>query len=138
MKFVLRQPSAQERRRAALERRLGRLLRQHPPRSLVSVETLKRELSIERVISVSLGEDPEVIRGEPRWHCCFHPYRLRRHDGNPSLWARDDHHGSGIGRFGCNPCGISGDLLDFVMWYRELPWAVAVKYVTRHREEFRR
>jgi hypothetical protein len=138
MKFVLRKASAHERRRAALERRLDRLLRQHPLRSLVSDETLKRELSIERVISASLGEEPEVIRGEQRWHCCFHRYRLRRGDSNPSLWARDDYRGTGFGRFGCNPCGLSGDVIDFVKWYRELPWSVAVNYLTRHREEFRR
>ena len=78
------------------------------PQGFANPEALKRQISLGAIISFHLDSEPDTGRGEPRWHCPFH------HDTNPSLWAHDDHRGTGIGRWGCNPCGISGDVFDFL------------------------
>jgi hypothetical protein len=84
---------------------------------------LKRQVSIEAIISFHLDAEPDTIRGESRWCCPFH------HDTNPSLWARDDHKDSGIGRWGCNPCGISGDVFDFLERLHNYTKAEAIRCV---------
>ena len=85
-------------------------LRAAHPDGLPNMESLKRQVSLEAIISSAgnLDAEPETIRGESRWCCPFH------HDTNPSLWAHDDYKGTGVGRWGCNPCGISGDVYDFL------------------------
>lgn len=124
------------RKQSEFHRHLERVFRLHGHAlKLPSVGRLKAELSVERFIAWSLGSEPETIRGEPRWTCPFHP------DSNPSLWARDDHR-SGTPRWGCNPCGLSGDVVDWVMKYHRLSWSAAIALLQvrlKHRyEEFRR
>jgi DNA primase len=89
------------------------------------MEQLKAELSIERLIAHSLGREPEPVGNEPRWCCPFHA------DTHPSLWARDEKR-----RWGCNPCGISGDIFDWICRYHVLPLKNAVSFLRRHTEDF--
>ena len=114
------------RKQSAIDRRLDRILRKHRDvLKLPSMDRLKADLSIERIIAHSLGAEAEPVRGEPRWCCPFHD------DTHPSLWARDEKR-----RWGCNPCGISGDIFDWITKYHELPLKVAVGYLQRHYEDF--
>src|SRR5690349_4488521 len=83
-------------------------LRAAHPDGLPNIEALKRQVSLEAIISFNLDAEPDTIRNELRWCCPFH------NDTNPSLWARDNYRDSGVGRWGCNPCGISGDVYDFL------------------------
>jgi DNA primase len=127
-----RKRSTPHRQRAALDRRLARILRDYGHVfKQPSVDQLKAELNIERVIAHSLHADTEVIHGEPRWLCPFHD------DHDPSLWAHSNYHDTGVGRFGCNPCGFSGDVFDWVMKYHDLSWTDAEKYLRRRRAAFR-
>jgi DNA primase len=115
------------RKKSALDRRLDRVLRQHRGAlKLPSMDVLKAELSVERVIARCLGAEPETIHNEPRWCCPFHA------DTHPSLWARDEKR-----RWGCHPCGVSGDIFDFMCRYHEIPLRAAVGYLQRHYEDFR-
>jgi DNA primase len=113
--------------RSALDRRLDRVFRQYREAlKQSSMEQLKADLSVERLIAYSLSREPEPIRNEPRWCCPFHA------DTHPSLWARDEKR-----RWGCNPCGISGDVFDWVCRYHVLPLKGAVLYLRRHIEDFK-
>jgi DNA primase len=111
------------RRESDIDRRLRKL----PYAALrgPSYADLKRDLSIVAVITQALGE-PDAIRGEPRWCCFLHP------DRHPSLWARDEK-----ARWGCNPCGVSGDVFDFVSQYYHLPLKGAEIFLRGRYEEFR-
>src|SRR5581483_11116398 len=98
-------------------------LRAANPDGLPNMEGLKRQVSLEEIISLNLEQDAETIRGELRWRCPFHP------DTNPSLWAHDNYHDTGVGRWGCNPCGISGDVYDFLERLHNYTKAEAIRYV---------
>lgn len=86
---------------------------------------LKRHVSLEAIIAspANLDAEPDTVRGESRWLCPFHA------DTNPSLWARDDHNDTGIGRWGCNVCGISGDVFDFLERLHNYSKAEAIRWV---------
>lgn len=118
MKVRLRRPSTDALIRDALNR-----IRIAHPHGLPNIEALKRSISLEAVISFHLEDDPDTSGREPRWHCPFH------HDTNPSLWAHDDHQGTGVGRWGCNPCGISGDVYDFLERLHHYTKAEAITWV---------
>src|SRR5262245_38304497 len=119
---------------AAYREAIGRIHAAHPD-GLPNIVGLKRQVSLEAIIAFSLDAAPEIVRGESRWCCPFHP------DTHPSLWARDDHRDSGIGRWGCNPCGISGDVYDFLERLHSYTKAEALRWVkvwqTNHRPAMR-
>jgi CHC2 zinc finger/Toprim-like len=54
------------------------------------------------ILEADLGP-AKVIGGRPHWHCPFHA------DGNPSLYTFD-----GGRRWRCWPCGLVGDVLDYL------------------------
>lgn len=67
---------------------------------------LKAEVSIEEYIAFDLDETSIAQFGEARFLCPFHD------DTNPSLWAND--HSRRGPKWGCHPCGLYGDIFDFV------------------------
>lgn len=103
------------------------------PEGVPSILNLKRDVSIEAIVASPGGLDtePDTVRGESRWCCPFHD------DTNPSLWARDDHNGTGIGRWGCNPCGISGDVYDFLIKLHGFTKTEAYRWVKSWRDRHR-
>jgi hypothetical protein len=128
------------RKESSIDRRLARVLkRYHASLQQPSMEQLKRDLSLIRVITSSLNRASDELRGEEaRWRCPFHRERVGREDLTPSFWARDNHQGKGVGRWGCNSCGAgSGDVFDWVQQYHVLPQKAAVLYLRRHYEQFR-
>jgi hypothetical protein len=107
MRVRLRRPSVDP----AIREAFTRLHLTHP-HGLPNIEALKRSVSLEEMISFHLEAEPDIVRGEHRWHC---PPRIHGHvDVNPSLWAHDNYRGTGVGRWGCNSCGASGDVYDFL------------------------
>src|SRR5436309_11681766 len=100
-------------------------LRAANPDGLPNMEALKRQVSLEAILSsvANLDAEPETIRGESRWRCPFH------RDTNPSLWAHDNYRDTGIGRWGCNPCGISGDVYDFLERLHNYSKIEAIRWV---------
>ena len=90
-----------------------------------SLDDLKRRASLLDVMTQGLEQTPEDIGSELRFLCPWHP------DTNPSLWMHENYHDTGIGRWGCNVCGISGDVFDFVQKLHELTWQQAVDSVKK-------
>lgn len=101
------------------------------PEGFANPQALKRQVSLEAIIAFHLDSEPDAVRCESRWCCPFH------HDTNPSLWAHDNHQGTGIGRWGCNPCGISGDVYDFLERLHGYSQAEAIRWVTVWRNNHR-
>jgi len=94
------------------------------PHGISSPDALKRAVSIEAIISFSLEQEAEFIGGEARWLCPFHA------DTNPSLWARDDHRGTGMGKWGCNAgCCSSDDVFGFLRRLHGYTMAEAFRWV---------
>jgi hypothetical protein len=97
----------------------------------MSIERLKHTVCLTDIITQALEHDPETVRGELRWHCV-----LGSHPGpdlNPSLWAYDDYRDTGVGRWGCNPCGVSGDAFDFLGKVHGFTVAEAMDWVQQRR-----
>jgi DNA primase len=96
-----------------------------------NLEALKRRVVLSDLISSHLEHHPAEIRGEARWTCPWH------HDTNPSFWAHDDFRDTGVGRWGCNPCGISGDAVDLLAKLHGYSTAEAIRvlrvWVNSHR-----
>src|SRR5205823_2158955 len=67
------------------------------------------------VLTDRLGA-PKILGGKPHWPCPFHT------DGNPSLYLYD--HGR---RYRCWPCGLTGDVLDFLARYENVKVIDAAK-----------
>lgn len=88
-------------------------------------DALKRQVSLVEIVSSApnLDADPETVRGELRWHCPFH------HDTNPSFWAYDHYRETGVGRWGCNPCGVSGDVFDLLIKLHNYSMTEALRWV---------
>jgi DNA primase len=93
----------------------------------ISIDRLKQTVALTDIIAQALEHDAETVRGEQRWTCWRHP------DVHPSLWAYDDYRGTGVGRWGCNPCGISGDVFDFLKELHGLDMREAIDWVQKRR-----
>jgi len=90
-----------------------------------SPDYLKRRVSLLAVAIDGLEQTPEDIGSELRFLCPWH------NDTNPSLWLHENYNDTGVGRWGCNVCGISGDVLDFVQKLHGLTFKEAVDWVKK-------